>query len=102
MLGKAHLGVTERRPFLAVTRMKASSAMQPVDFRDDSKLFDGHCVRLDAICGKKVVHCGITLAALKQIDSHSHIVTKGHHDDELSRNRQFSVVNQKQTHGRIR
>ena len=64
------MGVTERRrPFLAITRMKASSAMQPVDFRDDSKQFDGHCVRLDAICGKKVVHCGITLAALKQIDS---------------------------------
>ena len=44
--------------------------MQPLSFRNDSKLFDGHCVRLDAISGKKVVHCGITLAALKQIDSH--------------------------------
>ena len=50
--------------------MKARSAMQPLNFRNDSKLFDGHCVRLDAISGKKVVHCGITLAALKQIDSH--------------------------------
>ena len=44
--------------------------MQPLSFRSDSKLFDGHCVRLDAISGKKVVHCGITLAALKQMNSH--------------------------------
>jgi hypothetical protein len=44
--------------------------MQPLDFRDDSKLFDGHCIRLDALSGKRVVHCGITLAALKQIGSH--------------------------------
>jgi hypothetical protein len=50
--------------------MKASSAVTLLDFRDDSTLFDGHCVRLDASCGKKVVHCGVTLAALKQIDSH--------------------------------
>jgi hypothetical protein len=54
----------------AVTPMKASSAMKPLNFRDDSKLFDGHCVRLDAFSGEKVVHCGITLAALKQIDPH--------------------------------
>ena len=44
--------------------------MQKLVFQDDSKLFDGHCVRLDAMARKKVVRCGITLAALKQIDSH--------------------------------
>jgi len=44
--------------------------MKPLNFRDDSKLFDGHCVRLDASCGTTIVHCGVTLAALKQIDSH--------------------------------
>jgi len=31
--------------------MKANAAMNPLDFRDDSTLFDGHCVRLDASCG---------------------------------------------------
>jgi hypothetical protein len=44
--------------------------MQTLVFLDDSKLFDGHCIRLDAMAGKKVVRCGITLAALKQVDSH--------------------------------
>ena len=44
--------------------------MKTLVFRDDSKLFDGHCMRFDANAGKKVVRCGITLAALKQIDSH--------------------------------
>ena len=42
--------------------------MKTLVFRDDSKLFDGHCMRFDAKAGKKVVRCGITLAALKQID----------------------------------
>ena len=37
--------------------------MKTLVFRDDSKLFDGHCMRFDAKAVKKVVRCGITLAA---------------------------------------
>jgi hypothetical protein len=44
--------------------------MKTLVFRDDSKLFDGHCMRLDALAGTEIVRCGVTLAALKQIDSH--------------------------------
>jgi hypothetical protein len=44
--------------------------MRTLVFRDDTKLFDGHYVRIDAKAGKEMVRCGITLGALKQIDSH--------------------------------
>ena len=44
--------------------------METLVFQDDSKLFDGRCVRIDAMAGKEIVRCGITLGALKQIDSH--------------------------------
>jgi hypothetical protein len=44
--------------------------MQTLKFQNHTKLFDGHCVRLNAKAGKETVRCGITLAALKQIDWH--------------------------------
>jgi uncharacterized protein DUF1488 len=44
--------------------------MKTLVFQKDSNLFDGHCIRFEAQAGKKVVRCGITLAALKQMDPH--------------------------------
>ena len=59
--GGPHPGIVQAGRFFVV-----SGLMKALIFQNDSKLFDGRCVRLDATkAGNKVVRCAITLAALK-------------------------------------